>query len=717
MGWNFDDSSPSVTRLESPAYRRGRQPHLALGHCRPGSRIHQCLRLWSRRCVHPLACRARVSVFLLIVLTAFVQLSAADREASAPMAVMEGPWPQPAPPKDLRVEVEKLTAACDSEAARRLSDLLRQRPSAWLARSSAACLAEHRRYEAVPLLLRYALLGHEQCTAALEEMGLPEAAIALVLNRIINGRVLADAPTRERLKRLMRADAGEPLLAWDDLYYRVAHNLPSPLPKPIRDEAQRVVDLIAFGMNADVAYLRLKNREHLPKPRSRDYDAVSTDDLSIAMDNFAREVETISRVAITTDGFHSVDFRGAKIHGHELEFLAEFDKLVTIDLTDTGIDDAKLALLPPLDRVEQLVLTGTAVTDAGLTALKGVQDLKHVYLGRTRVTAVGLGWLVDRARLIDLGLESTAMGDEAIDCLQGEDRLFSLLLDGTRVTDAGVARLAESRTLQWLSLDDTSIGDLSLASLAKVPQLTQLWLDGTQITAQGLASLENLKLQFLGLNRTALGDEAVPALVKLRGLDRLDLQQTRLTDAGLAGLLALPALNTLTLNGTQVSGAGFCRAAERGHLARSALKELAISDTRLNDDAMACVARIPRLENLWARNTQITAKGLRPLAACPLKKLDLAGATVGDDALEVLAPMKSLRILNLDETRISDAGIPALKAMGHLESTSLRGTKLSSRALEELRLALPHVRIRGDIAPPAQPPDRPALAPLFQQGA
>lgn len=58
-----------------------------------------------------------------------------------------------------------------------------------------------------------------------------------------------------------------------------------------------------------------------------------------------------------------------------------------------------------------------------------------------------------------------------------------------------------------------------------------------------------------------------------------------------------------------------------------------------------------------------------------------------------------------------------LKAMGHLESTSLRGTKLSPRALEELRLALPHVRIRGDIAPPAQPPDKPALAPLFQQGA
>ncbi len=58
-----------------------------------------------------------------------------------------------------------------------------------------------------------------------------------------------------------------------------------------------------------------------------------------------------------------------------------------------------------------------------------------------------------------------------------------------------------------------------------------------------------------------------------------------------------------------------------------------------------------------------------------------------------------------------------LNTMGHLESTSLRGTKLRSRALEELRLALPHVRIRGDIPPPAQPPDKPALAPLFQQGA
>lgn len=653
----------------------------------------------------------------LAVLMAFVGARAADREASAPMAVMEGPWPQPAPPKDLRVEVEKLTADCSSESAQRLAELLAQRPTAWLADSSAACLAKHRRYEAVPVLLRYALLGHEQCTDALEKMALPEAAIALASDRIINGRIWADGPTRERLKRLLRADAGARLIDWFEMYDRVAAGLPSPLPEAIREEAQRVIYLVSLGMSADGAYLRLQNREHLPKPRSRNYDAVTTDDLATAMDNFAREVETISRVAITTDGFHSVDFRGAKIHGHELEFLAEFDKLVTIDLTDTGIDDAKLALLPPLDRVEQLVLTGTAVTDAGLTGLKGVQDLQHVYLGRTRVTAVGLGWLAERAQLVNVGLENTDIGDEAIDCLRGEDQLFSLLLDGTRVTDAGVARLAESRTLQWLSLDDTSLGDLSLASLAKVPQLTQLWLDGTQITAQGLASLENLKLQFLGLNRTALGDEAVPALVKLRGLDRLDLQQTRLTDAGLAGLLALPALNTLTLNGTQVSGAGFCRAAERGHLARSALKELAISDTRLNDDAMACVGRIPRLENLWARNTQITAKGLRPLAACPLKKLDLAGATVGDDALEVLAPMKSLRILNLDETRISDAGIPALKAMGHLESTSLRGTKLSPRALEELRLALPHVRIRADIAPPAQPPDKPALAPLLQQGA
>jgi hypothetical protein len=133
--------------------------------------------------------------------------------------------------------------------AEKLSMLLRRQPSLCLAESAAGLLAECRRYETAPLLMRYALAeGSHVCEGALEKMGIPEAAFPIMRNRIVYEagwmqRRLErfDDSTRERLVRLLGQDPGTEVAAWLRLYDRIVSDLPSPMPQDLRKEVDRVI--------------------------------------------------------------------------------------------------------------------------------------------------------------------------------------------------------------------------------------------------------------------------------------------------------------------------------------------------------------------------------------------------------------------------------------------------------------------------------------------
>jgi len=153
------------------------------------------------------------------------------------------------------VSVSILARHDGAGTAQRLSEMLVADPAPALAEVSADVLAQNRRYEAVPILMRYALLGRgyysDVCKKALEDMRLPRAAIPIFVAVRRYGQASASyvqgqdlelgAEYRSRLTAVLGWDAGANLTAWTKLYDERIRDAPSPLPESIRAETDLVI--------------------------------------------------------------------------------------------------------------------------------------------------------------------------------------------------------------------------------------------------------------------------------------------------------------------------------------------------------------------------------------------------------------------------------------------------------------------------------------------
>jgi hypothetical protein len=158
-----------------------------------------------------------------------------------------------------KTAVEMVAKRAPAEAAARLSRMLQDRPSAALADCSAKVLAEGRRYEAAPILLRYSLVaewsssyGSRECTEALKAMRVPQASLAILMSAASWAKSVGDCDsesgdlflsdeTRESVKGLLGADAGKKYRPWLALYDKVINDVPTPLTPEVRAEADRAV--------------------------------------------------------------------------------------------------------------------------------------------------------------------------------------------------------------------------------------------------------------------------------------------------------------------------------------------------------------------------------------------------------------------------------------------------------------------------------------------
>jgi hypothetical protein len=147
------------------------------------------------------------------------------------------------------VAINVLASKDSAGTADHLSTLFRRQPSIYVAEDAADLFVKHRRYEAVPLLMRYALAEDSSiCTDALEAMGLPMAALPIIRGEVafearLTGKQLTqfNDNTRKRLSRLLGEDVGLNVTDWGTLYDQIAQSVPTPLPKPIQDETNRVI--------------------------------------------------------------------------------------------------------------------------------------------------------------------------------------------------------------------------------------------------------------------------------------------------------------------------------------------------------------------------------------------------------------------------------------------------------------------------------------------
>jgi hypothetical protein len=236
--------------------------------------------------------------------------------------------------------------------------------------------------------------------------------------------------------------------------------------------------------------------------------------------------------------------------------------------------------------------------------------------------------------------------------------------------------------------------DPALSELARFKTLEILVIEGrqsTNVTDTGLKKLAALPglqtLQLDGLNLTITGT----GLAELKSLQRLYLWATKVNDESVKTLAGLKGLQILDLSSTQVTDAGLKELRGLTNLQRLFLGGTDVTGTGFKD-----LGALTDLQTLNLEQAKVTDAGLRELAGLKgLRYLDLGKTQVTDEGVKNLAALKSLRWLILIDTQVTDAGLESLASLENLEYVDPSRTKATMAGKMKLRKALPDCTVCG----------------------
>ncbi len=212
-----------------------------------------------------------------------------------------------------------------------------------------------------------------------------------------------------------------------------------------------------------------------------------------------------------------------------------------------------------------------------------------------------------------------------------------------------------------------------------------------------LAQLTHLKSLSFG---PGLGDAQLPLLTGLSELETLQTNLALISDDGVKSLAALKSLKVLKFfhPGKTFSGTGLAALADM-----PALASLTVAGSlAFNDDGMAAVGKLTRLKEFRSWHAGQTLEGVKKLKDLPnLKQLTLGQrlaykppTTLSDETLGVLAGLRSLESLQLEEARLTREALAQLKQLPDLKKLTLEGIDLPQAEVEALRQDLPKVEIK-----------------------
>ena len=212
-----------------------------------------------------------------------------------------------------------------------------------------------------------------------------------------------------------------------------------------------------------------------------------------------------------------------------------------------------------------------------------------------------------------------------------------------------------------------------------------------------LARLSHLKNLSFG---PGLGDAHLPLLAGLAELDTVQTNLALITDDGVKGFAGFKSLKILKFFHPckGFTGTGLAALAEMASLERLTVA----GSLAFADDGMAAVGKLTRLKEFRTWHAGQTLEGVKKLKELPnLKNLTLGQrlaykppTTVADDTLEVLAELKSLETLQIEEARLNVEALLKLKQLPDLKKLTLEGIDLAEADLDRLRGELPKVDVK-----------------------
>lgn len=272
----------------------------------------------------------------------------------------------------------------------------------------------------------------------------------------------------------------------------------------------------------------------------------------------------------------------------------------------------------------------------------------------------------------------SAEDEKAIrDSLENSDAFFIVNESGfaieadlaeCRIGNDAISQLAEFSALTKIVLDGTRTDSETYDELAKIENLEHLDIARSSPDVAAFEKLKGLKkLKFLQLLKATLPEDAMKVLSEFPALEQIRCGQTRVGDTELQHLANLKTLKAIDLSDCN-------RVTIKGIEALSKCPKLSFlkvwGDT-IDNDCMPFVAKMKSLRVLGLNDTNVTDEGIKQLAELDLREIHLFRTSIGDESLRVISQMPNVVTLNLRDTRISDQGIEYLTNLKNLRKLDL----------------------------------------------
>ncbi|HVX13111.1 MAG TPA: hypothetical protein VHC22_18145 [Pirellulales bacterium] len=131
-----------------------------------------------------------------------------------------------------------------------------------------------------------------------------------------------------------------------------------------------------------------------------------------------------------------------------------------------------------------------------------------------------------------------------------------------------------------------------------------------------------------------------------------------------------------------------------GHDWAASLVQVNLGRSKVSDDDLQCLEKLPGLKFLWLQDTHVGNDGIAHLKSClHIQELYLANTKVTDDGLASIAGLRKMKFLSLSGCHITDAGLIHLQGMTNLQRLDMPNTGVTPRGVAELQKSLPAVKI------------------------
>ncbi len=195
---------------------------------------------------------------------------------------------------------------------------------------------------------------------------------------------------------------------------------------------------------------------------------------------------------------------------------------------------------------------------------------------------------------------------------------------------------------------------------------TNLYEDTPDDFLLNLPDLNSIKE--LRIHHAQATDQSMQYVGQMNGLEKLYIIYAQVTDVGIAHLVNLKNLRVI-----------------------------AISNSLISDRSLAYLAQLPRLEEISLSGNQLSDIGLEYISNVhQLKKLSIGGSfgwTITDVGALQIANLSNLEELSIITTSITDKGLDQFKRLNKLKIIWLDKDNFSSTAIQDLKNAIPGLKI------------------------